>query len=115
MTSVHDEAAAFAREYVNAVTKALNSVPTAAVADIVDVLWQAYDQDRQIFFLGNGGSAATASHVVTDLTKGALGHRGDAPARPVRAISLTDNVPLLTAWANDVGYASVFLGQLKTY
>src|SRR2546423_1779178 len=60
MTSVHDEATAFAREYMNAVTKALNAVPTAAIADIIDVLWQAYEADRQIFFIGNGGIAAKA-------------------------------------------------------
>src|SRR5438045_3911984 len=114
MTSVHDEATAFAREYVNAVTNALNAVPTAAVADIVELLWQAYEADRQIFFIGNGGSAATASHLVTDLAKGALGYRGDAPARPVRAVS-GENLALLTAWSNDVGFASVFLGPLRTY
>jgi len=85
------------------------------VARVVETLWTAYEHDQQIFVLGNGGSAATASHIVTDLTKGALGHRGDAPARPVRAFSLTDNLPLLSAWANDVGYDSVFLGQLRPY
>ncbi|HLG51574.1 MAG TPA: SIS domain-containing protein [Chloroflexota bacterium] len=105
----------FARGYIDVLTAALGRLDLAAVARVVETLWTAYENDQQIFVLGNGGSAATASHIVTDLTKGALGHRGDAPARPVRAFSLTDNLPLLSAWANDVGYDSVFLGQLRPY
>jgi D-sedoheptulose 7-phosphate isomerase len=105
----------FARGYIDVLTAALGRLDLATVARVVETLWTAYENDQQIFVLGNGGSAATASHIVTDLTKGALGHRGDAPARPVRAFSLTDNLPLLSAWANDVGYDSVFLGQLRPY
>ncbi|MGH2461762.1 MAG: D-sedoheptulose-7-phosphate isomerase [Chloroflexota bacterium] len=105
----------FAQNYIQSLTAALNGLDLGAIARAVDLVWAAYQHDRQIFAFGNGGSAASASHIVTDLTKGALGHRGDAPARPVRAISLTDNLPLLSAWANDVGYDSVFLGQLRPY
>lgn len=114
-TAIHVDAETFAQGYLRSLTSALGELDLARVASTIEVLWKAYQHDRQIFFLGNGGSAATASHIVTDLTKGALGHRGDAPARPVRAISLTDNLALLSAWANDVGYDSVFLGQLRAY
>ena len=115
MDSIAADADVFTREYLNALTTALSNLNVETIAKISETLWEAYQNDRQIFFFGNGGSAASASHIVTDLTKGALGHRGDAPARPIRAISLTDNLPLLTAWANDVGYEAVFLGQLRTY
>jgi D-sedoheptulose 7-phosphate isomerase len=102
----------FAENYRRDLTLALSGVDLAKIAGIVETLWDAYQQDRQIFFCGNGGSAASASHIVTDLTKGALGHRGDAPARPVRALSLADNLPLISAWANDRGFDHVFVGQL---
>ena len=105
----------FARNYVRSLTSALNGLDLGTIARMIDAIWDAYQHDRQIFVLGNGGSAASASHIVTDLTKGTLGHRGDAPARPVRALSLTDNLALFSAWANDVGYDSVFLGQLRPY
>ena len=115
MESVAAEAEVFIRDYIGSFTSALDSLDMETMTRIVETLWQAYQNDRQIFFFGNGGSAASASHIVTDLTKGALGHRGDAPARPVRAFSLTDNVALITAWANDVGFDSIFVGQLRPY
>jgi len=115
MDTSETDAAVFAQSYVRDLTTALNSLDLGAITKVIETIWDAYQNDRQIFVFGNGGSAASASHIVTDLTKGALGHRGDAPARPVRAISLTDNLPLLSAWANDVGYDSVFLGQLRPY
>lgn len=105
----------FARNYVRSLTSALDALDFATLSRVADALWNAYQHDRQILVFGNGGSAATASHLITDLTKGTLGHRGDLPARPIRALSLTDNLALLSAWANDVGYDSVFLGQLRPY
>jgi D-sedoheptulose 7-phosphate isomerase len=105
----------FARGYVRALQSSLDMLDLATVAAIADALWRAYQRDQQIFFVGNGGSAATASHLATDLAKGALGHRGDAPARPVRATSLTDNLALVSAWANDVGFEDVFVGQLRAH
>lgn len=115
MEPIASDAEKFGRDYLVSLIAALRGLDLGKVTRIIETIWDAYQQDRQIFVFGNGGSAATASHFVTDLTKGALGHRGDAPARPVRAISLTDNLALLSAWANDVGYDSVFLGQLRPY
>jgi D-sedoheptulose 7-phosphate isomerase len=113
MLPIAEDAAVFTRDYFQQLTRALDGVDVRKVTAIVETLWDTYQNDRQIFFCGNGGSAANASHIVTDLTKGALGHRGDAPARPVRAVSLTDNLPLISAWANDVGFDQVFAGQLR--
>jgi D-sedoheptulose 7-phosphate isomerase len=86
----------------------LRAMPNAEIAAAVDQLLAAYQADRQVMLVGNGGSAATASHFAGDLSKGTRqpGHR------PWRVIALTDNVPLLTAWANDVSYDEVFARQL---
>jgi D-sedoheptulose 7-phosphate isomerase len=115
MNPIAEDAEVFARSHVQAVTTALNGLDLAAVSRVIEALWWAYQADRQIFIFGNGGSASTSSHLATDLAKGTLGYRGDAPARPVRAVSLTDNNSLISAWANDVGFEHVFLGQLKTH
>ena len=72
---------------------------------------QALEKDRQIFVCGNGGSAANASHFVTDLGKGA----SDAIGRRFRCLSLNDNVPWMTAIGNDYAYADVFRRQLENY
>jgi D-sedoheptulose 7-phosphate isomerase len=84
----------------------------AAVERIVPILLKARTDDRTIFFFGNGGSASTASHFVTDIAKVAGGTEGRGKGRRFRCISLNDNIPGMTAWANDVGYAEVFSGQL---
>jgi D-sedoheptulose 7-phosphate isomerase len=115
MSDPHDGAIGVVREYIEAVTTALNRLDPAEVSAVIEELWSAYQADRQIFILGNGGSASTSSHMATDLAKGTRGYRGDAPVRPVRALSLTDNTALISAWANDVGFEHVFLGQLQTH
>jgi len=84
-----------------------------AVQKIVPILLRARREDRTIFFFGNGGSASTASHFVTDIAKVAGGTASREKGRRFRCVSLNDNVPGLTAWANDVGYSEVFAGPLK--
>ncbi len=74
----------------------------------IPLLVAARSARRTVFLIGNGGSASTASHFVTDLSKVAA--RGDGPK--LRALGLTDNTPSLTAIANDVEYARVFADQL---
>jgi D-sedoheptulose 7-phosphate isomerase len=67
--------------------------------------------DSFIFLLGNGGSAATASHLACDLGKGTV-----APGRKrMKVMSLTDNLPLITAWANDTQYEDIFAEQLAHF
>ena len=84
-----------------------------AVRRIAAILLKARAEDRTVFFFGNGGSASTASHFVTDIAKVAGGTEGKGPGKRFRCLSLNDNVPGVTAWANDVSYAAVFAGQLK--
>ena len=96
--------------YLSEVARLLEAVPGAELEVIADRLWRAYREGARIFACGNGGSAAAASHFVTDLAKGM-----DLPAgaQRFRAISLVDNVPALTAYANDMGYESVFSEPIK--
>ncbi len=75
---------------------------------VTDVLRHAREEGRRIFIFGNGGSAATASHFANDLNKLASAQR----TRKFKAIALTDNVPLITAWGNDEHYSEVFVQQL---
>lgn len=85
-------------------------LPFADIEAIAAAIRHACQEGRTIFVFGNGGSAATASHSVCDLAKGTI--QGD---RRLKVISLNDNVPLLTAWANDCGYDQVFAGQLRNF
>ncbi|WP_322488689.1 SIS domain-containing protein [Chloroflexus sp.] len=95
--------------YFSQIRQTLEQLPQASLQQVADALWAAYERDATIFVCGNGGSAATASHFVCDLAKWTI----KSSARRVRAIALTDNVPLITAWSNDQSYADVFVEQLK--
>lgn len=101
-------AKAFTEQYLHSLSRALSELDLDAVDRIGSRLWQAYADGRRIFIIGNGGSAATASHMACDLAKGAT-----VPGKPrVRAMSLTDNVAHMTAIGNDIGYEKVFTEQL---
>ena len=102
-------AADYAARYVAYLGNVLTRLDFEAVGRLTAVLDRARRDGRTVFFLGNGGSAATASHWANDL---ALGTRVEG-ATPFRAVSLTDNVAALTAIANDVAYAEVFVRQLE--
>lgn len=94
--------------YLLQVAQTLIHLPRPQLETIADALWQVYANDGTIFVCGNGGSAATASHFACDLAKSTI--VGDN--RRVRALALTDNVALATAWSNDQSYADVFVEQL---
>ncbi len=91
--------------------KVIQSIPTEPVARLVARLRELLHQDRQIFVFGNGGSAANASHFVTDLGKGS----SDKLSKRFRVLSLNDNVSWLTALGNDYAYEDVYLRQLINY
>ncbi len=86
-------------------------MPFVEVDRVADLLMKAYEQDRSIFLFGNGGSAALASHFACDLGKGAV----DGSRKRFRVMALTDNVPLMTAWANDSKYDDIFAQQLANF
>jgi D-sedoheptulose 7-phosphate isomerase len=95
--------------YLSQIVHTVQQLPQPPLRRIAAALWAAYERDATIFVCGNGGSAATASHFACDLSKWTIHGR----ARRVRALALTDNIPLLTAWSNDQGYADVFVEQLR--
>lgn len=103
----------FAKDYIKGLKDVLDRIPLGPIDEIVQAIELAQHERRQIFVIGNGGSAATASHMMNDLCKGTLGHKGDAPWPRLRVIALTDNVSLMTAWANDSDYTRVFSEPLK--
>src|SRR2546428_9130265 len=86
----------------------LRDISQAHLQNILSLLEDAYRNGHRIFIMGNGGSAATASHFALDLAKNTI-----MPGVPrLKAISLTDHVPLITAWSNDTAYEHVFAEQL---
>ncbi|HEX9835549.1 MAG TPA: SIS domain-containing protein, partial [Alphaproteobacteria bacterium] len=99
----------FARAYLGHLGQVLARLDEAQIARFIELLLEARERGAAIFFLGNGGSAATASHFANDI---AIGTR--AREKPFRAVSLTDNVAVMTAIANDDGYDQVFVQQLQT-
>jgi D-sedoheptulose 7-phosphate isomerase len=98
-------------DYLGRQSALLASLPVAEIAKVAERVRKAGLDDKNIFIIGNGGSAASASHFATDLGKGASDR---SPAR-LRVMSLTDNVPWLTALGNDYSYAEVFVRQLMNF
>jgi D-sedoheptulose 7-phosphate isomerase len=89
----------------------LSEISIEQIDDVLEVFERAYRDDRTIFICGNGGSASTASHWVCDFSKGTVAAKG----KRMRMICLGDNLPMLTAYANDVNYESVFAEPVRTY
>jgi D-sedoheptulose 7-phosphate isomerase len=97
--------------YLNAVARTLEELPRGPLEAIAQALWETYQRDSTIIVCGNGGSAATASHFACDLLKWTV-----APGRRrVRALALTDNIPVMTAWSNDKSYEALFVEQLISH
>jgi D-sedoheptulose 7-phosphate isomerase len=96
------------RSYLGRLEGALDTISPEQVDEFSGRLYRAYQDGKQVFVLGNGGSASTASHMAADLAKNTIGPN----MRRFRIISLNDNVPLLTALSNDLGYSRVFAEQL---
>lgn len=99
------------REYLDLVSQALAELPEEKIQDVIDTLKAAHEEGRQVFFLGNGGSAATATHIAEDLQKGIK----EVSGKRFKVLSLTDNTPLICAWANDNGYDCIFAEQLDSF
>ena len=97
--------------HLRALSRQVSALAPATIQPLASAVEAAWRADRTVFIAGNGGSAATASHFATDLSKTTILR---APgARGIRAVALTDNVGLVTAWANDHSYEHVFAEQLR--
>lgn len=99
------------REYLDWTREVSDRIEPREVQALIDLLMDARKDGRGIFVFGNGGSAATASHFAVDLGKGTLRDTDDQ--HRFRVNSLTDNLPYVTAWANDFHYDLVFEQQLR--
>ena len=99
----------FSNNYLEYLTELISKLNREAIGDFADLLLQSRDSGATTFFLGNGGSASTATHFVNDVSLGSRQFK-----KPFRAISLCDNQAVITAIANDDGYENIFLQQLQT-
>lgn len=95
-------------EYFTEMEQMLTSISRLDIQKVFSLLENAYYSGHRVFIMGNGGSAATASHFALDLAKNTI--TPDVPR--LKAISLTDHVPLITAWSNDTAYEHIFAEQL---
>lgn len=96
------------RDYITALQRTMDQVREQSIVDVIRVLQHARQRGNQVFVMGNGGSASTASHFVCDLAKNT--RRKGLPH--FRVIGLTDNMAIFSAYANDEGYENVFSQQL---
>lgn len=99
--------------YKKTINDVLDSLNQSEIDKFMDMLLEAYKNDKFIFVIGNGGSAANASHFAQDLAKGT--RHSMEQLRRLKALSLTDNTPFITAQGNDDGYDSIFEQQLRTF
>jgi D-sedoheptulose 7-phosphate isomerase len=91
----------------------MQGVTAGSVAAVIDRIERAYQHEETVFVIGNGGSAAAASHFAQDLAKGTICDQ--SVSKRIKALSLTDNMAYLTALGNDNGYQEVFAAQLRTF
>lgn len=102
-------------DYFGDFVEEMYKVSWKELAKAVKILAATHKAGGKVYVIGNGGSSAIASHWANDLNKTVLGHKGNKKIKRFQAICLSDNTPVLTAWANDVGYEHVFAEQLKNF
>jgi len=100
-------------KYKDKLIDTLDSLNSQEIEDLINLLIDAYQEEKFVFVIGNGGSAANASHFAQDLAKGT--RHSPQQKKRIKALSLTDNLPFITAQGNDEGYESIFEQQLRTY
>jgi D-sedoheptulose 7-phosphate isomerase len=106
-----DISASFAEQYRSKLATTLAQIEPAKVGQAIEWLREAREARRHIFVCGNGGSASTASHFACDIVKGAS-YQQD---KRFRIMALTDSLPTITAYSNDVDYGCVFIEQLRNF
>ena len=99
---------AFAEAYLEYTSQIIKNIDPKEIGKFIETLLDARERGVSIFFIGNGGSAATATHFANDISIGTNSYH-----KPFRAISLTDNQAIITALGNDYGYEEIFVRQLK--
>lgn len=99
------------RSYFQLLSRCVQFLPFEDIERVTKILLHAYEEQRTVFTFGNGGSAALASHFACDLAKGTI----HGSQKRFRAMALTDNVALMTAWANDSSYENIFAEQFANF
>jgi len=102
------DSVAFAGAYLDYLTSVLKNIDTREIGQFIETLLDARESGATIYFIGNGGSAATASHFANDIAIGTNSYE-----KPFRAVSLTDSNAIITAVGNDFGYEEIFVRQLR--
>lgn len=105
----------FIKGYVDYLIELLKNLDSKALASIIEQLEEARENENTIFIIGNGGSAATASHIGNDFSLAAIKTFPDNDVKSFRALSLADNLSVITAISNDNGYDNIFVDQLKVH
>jgi D-sedoheptulose 7-phosphate isomerase len=101
----------FVEEYLDGVADIVKKISRSDIDKTIQILYDAWKNDRAVYIIGNGGSASTASHFAADLNKYVS---DDAPHR-FRAFALVDNIPLMSALTNDNGWSDVYSYQLESF
>ena len=101
----------FIKSYLTLLTETINRIDVSEISGITELLIDAYHRNANIFIMGNGGSASTASHFACDINKGVSLNLD----KRFKVISLTDNLPTIMAYANDLSYEDIFIEQLKNF
>ena len=99
----------FVKDYLSKLKLILDDIDPAVISEIIEALEETIEKKSRIYILGNGGSSATASHMTNDLGAG-LRRRN---IRNFDVVSLSDNSPVITAIANDIGYENIFFMQME--
>lgn len=99
------------QKYLEEVSEIADKLDRKAIDRAIEILYGAWKSDRQVFTIGNGGSASTATHLACDLNKWV----SDEAERKFRAFSLVDNIPLVSALTNDNGWGDVYYEQLRNF
>ena len=97
--------------YLEEMERIAREIPQQNLERVIDILFEAWDNENTVFIMGNGGSASTASHLACDLAKYTV--VGEKPR--FKVMGLTDNIPLVSAWTNDSGFGSIFVDQLRPW
>ena len=106
-----DQTGQFFRRYARYLFNLLANLDFEIIENVAKLIIEKSKEGKTVYLIGNGGSATTASHFATDLS-----HSGFVGHKPlVRAVSLAENVALVTAIGNDKGYEKIFSSQIKTY
>ena len=103
----------FIQDYLNSQIKAITDLKEKMniIEKILDIILEARNNEKQIYVLGNGGSASTSTHFVSDLLKTSI----TEDEKRFKAMSLSDNIPVILAWSNDMSYDAIFVEQLKNF